>query len=407
MPLAAGTVIGEYRVQELLGSGGMGEVYAGAHQRTGRRAALKILHTEANSAEQTQRFLSEGRILSSLHHPNIAGFFECLDYSGRPCLVMEYVPGETLYDRMRRTGVLPGRDALKIMLAVADALIYVHNRNIIHRDLKASNIKLTPEGALKLLDFGIAKLKSSEGLTEAGHVIGTVDYMAPEQVRGEVLDARTDIWAAGILLYEMVTGARPFAARSAYDVYKAIVDTGYTPPSKVNSAVSPEVEQIIHRCLRKKPSERYQSTRELFDAIQSVLTGTQRLPYGSERSSDQGAGPGLKAPSLGLKPMHLGIAGGVVALIVVVVVLIRWPGTTIVGPEKGGTTIEIHTLNGVWHAYHDGRYLGPTPAKVSGLPGQDVQLRLTRDGCPDFQKTFRVPQLPRPYTENPPCGGRR
>jgi serine/threonine-protein kinase len=206
--------IGEYRIIDRLGEGGMGEVYRGVHNKIGRVAAVKILSTAVSNPEFIERFLNEARIQARLHHPNVAPLFDFLEFQGRPCIIMEFVEGQTLADLIRIRGALHQQEMVAIFRSIVEALDYVHSQGIIHRDIKSTNIKITPAGQVKLLDFGIAKSGNSPALTVTGGFVGTLQYISPEQFTGGNADARSDIWAAGVLLYEMSTGRLPFEANS-------------------------------------------------------------------------------------------------------------------------------------------------------------------------------------------------
>jgi serine/threonine protein kinase len=214
--------IGSYRVIELLGSGGMGEVYLVEESGTGVRRALKTLRSGPQDSELWRRFMNEGRVQRELRHPNIAAFHEMFLVEDRPCLVMEYVDGETLFSRTHRLGPLPLDQALAVITHLCAALSYLHERGVMHRDLKSANIKITPGGSVKLLDFGIAKLKCAPGMTTVGTVMGTPEYLAPEQIGRMAADARSEIWALGLLAYEMLTGRLPFQVADENGLYDAI-----------------------------------------------------------------------------------------------------------------------------------------------------------------------------------------
>ena len=193
--------IGEYRIESFLGAGGMGEVYRAVHGKIGRVAAVKVLTQATQSAGFRERFSNEARIQASLQHPNIATLYDFCEVAGQPCIIMEYVDGETIADRLAAHGPPSTLEAAYIFEKVVEAIDYIHRHGIIHRDIKSNNVKISSTGQVKLLDFGIAKGQTSPGLTEVGSVVGTLHYLAPELIRGGVADARGDIWALGVLLY--------------------------------------------------------------------------------------------------------------------------------------------------------------------------------------------------------------
>ncbi|MDQ3806047.1 MAG: serine/threonine protein kinase, partial [Acidobacteriota bacterium] len=242
--------IGEYRIESFLGAGGMGEVYRAVHQKIGRVAAVKVLTQATQSSGFRERFSNEARIQASLQHPNIATLYDFCEVCGQPCIIMEYVDGETIADRVAAHGPPSLAETAYVFEKVVEAIEYIHRHGIIHRDIKSNNIKISSAGQVKLLDFGIAKGQTSPGLTEVGSVVGTLHYLAPELIRGGVADARGDIWALGVLLYEMVTGRVPFHADTIGDLCDQIKRARYTPPAQLNPAVRPEVTKVIARCLR-------------------------------------------------------------------------------------------------------------------------------------------------------------
>jgi len=265
---APGSRIGPFRIERELGHGGAGIVYLARDTKLNREVAIKSLPPQfANDVKTRARFQREAKLLASLNHPNIATIHEELEGTeGQPYLVLEYVPGETLGQRLARGGIAL-HDALAIALEIAEALEAAHAKGVIHRDLKPDNIRITPEGKTKVLDFGIAKMVGAAApalatITEPGHIIGTPGYMSPEQARGEPADHRTDIWSFGCVLYEMLTGRCAFPGDTASEALASILKTDpdwqAMPPE-----ASPGVCRIIGRCLQKNPEQRYQSTSEL------------------------------------------------------------------------------------------------------------------------------------------------
>ena len=231
-PSLLGRQIGGYQVICLLGAGGMGEVYEARDSKLGRKVAIKILPASfANDAERLARFQREARMLAALNHPNIATIYGLEQSDSVHYLVMELVPGQTLAERIIK-GALPLDESLRIAGQIAQALEAAHEKGVIHRDLKPANIKVTPEGRAKVLDFGLAKAFTGDGapelsqaptLSEEGRILGTPSYMSPEQARGLPVDKRTDIWAFGCVLYEMLTGRTPFAGQTLSDILAAIL----------------------------------------------------------------------------------------------------------------------------------------------------------------------------------------
>ncbi|HXE91194.1 MAG TPA: protein kinase [Terriglobales bacterium] len=265
-----GQTLGHYRVLEQIGAGGMGVVYRAHDERLDRDVALKVLPASTLVDEAARkRFRQEALTLSKLNHPNIETVFDFDTQDGVDFLVMELIPGVTL-DQKLVSGALPEKDLLRLGQQLAEGLAAAHEQGIIHRDLKPGNLRVTPDGRLKILDFGLAKLLQpvthadvTQSVTETQSVTGTLPYMAPEQLRGETADARSDIWAAGAVLYEMATGRRPFDAKLSTALAGDIQHTPPPSPRQLKFELSPKLEDIILKCLEKEPDNRYQSAREL------------------------------------------------------------------------------------------------------------------------------------------------
>jgi serine/threonine protein kinase/Flp pilus assembly protein TadD len=279
--LRPGARLGPYEITAKLGEGGMGVVWSARDSNLGREVALKVLPEEfAADPERLARFESEARLLARLNHPNIAQIFG-LEVSGDTrALVMELVDGPTLAERIE-AGVLPLDDALSIARQIAEALAEAHEQGIVHRDLKPQNIKLARGGRVKVLDFGLAKRSAAAGLqigdvttvtdaTQAGTVLGTVGYMAPEQVRGEIVDTRADIFSFGCVLHEMVTGERAFARVSPIETLSAILHDVPASPSRIRRGLPPALDRIVAHCLEKEAARRFQSARDLAFALAAL-----------------------------------------------------------------------------------------------------------------------------------------
>ena len=253
-------IVGRYRLADFLGAGGMGEVYRATHLSTGQVVAIKILTTAEIEARWLARVYHEARVQQGLNHPNIVKLLELIDLQGRPCLVMEYIGGESLAERLERQGRLPAREALRLLQAIAWAVAYVHAQGIVHRDLKPANVRVTPDGQIKLLDFGISKSRHAEGLTQTGNVIGTPRYLSPEQILGDTVTTATDVWALGVLLHEMVTGQPPFAGGSEALLWARIDRVSYATPSSIltpppeDAALMRQIDRLVASCLTRDPS---------------------------------------------------------------------------------------------------------------------------------------------------------
>jgi serine/threonine protein kinase/tetratricopeptide (TPR) repeat protein len=268
----APTRIGRYRVLSLLGAGGMGEVFLAEDTDLGRRVALKLLPAEmAADSDRGRRFAQEARLASAVNHPNIAQIFEIGDADGVRFIAMEYVEGETLTARVRQGPMAPDA-VVDIALQAFDALDEAHARGVVHRDLKPANILLTPRGRVKILDFGLGTFSESGAPanisvtrvdTDPGLILGTVDYMSPEQALGRDVDHRSDIFSAGVVMYELLTGRLPFSASSVTQTLDRIVHGQPDSISRLNYAASAELERIVKKTLEKEPARRYQSARDV------------------------------------------------------------------------------------------------------------------------------------------------
>lgn len=270
---AAGRRIGPFRIVREIGRGGMGVVYLAEDTRLGRQVALKALPPYLGTGrEARRRFVTEARAVSALDHPNVATLHE-IDATddGQLYMVFAFYEGDTLDERIAR-GVLPPREAVEIAKDLAAGLAAAHERGIIHRDVKPSNVLLTRDGPVKLLDFGVAKVAGEE-LTGAPSPIGTVAYMSPEQAGGEPLDGRSDLWSLGVVVYEMITGARPFEGADPASTLHSILHDPPVPPRSLRDEVPESVERVIGRLLCKSPEDRYPSATALLDDLEAVLTG--------------------------------------------------------------------------------------------------------------------------------------
>ena len=285
MALTSGSKLGPYEIQSPLGAGGMGEVYRAKDTRLGRDVAVKILpESFARETDRLRRFEQEARAVAALNHPNILAIHDIGQHEGSPFLVSELLEGESLGATLDR-GALPQRKTIEYGVQIAQGLAAAHEKGIVHRDLKPENIFVTKDGRIKILDFGLAKLAQKAGAgsdevtlaserTAAGVVMGTASYMAPEQVRGEAADPRTDIFAFGALLYEMLSGVRAFRRDTPAETMTAVLKDDPPELSDPVRLVSPALERIVRRCLEKNPEQRFQSARDLSFAL-GALSGTE------------------------------------------------------------------------------------------------------------------------------------
>ncbi|MBZ5719876.1 MAG: protein kinase [Acidobacteriia bacterium] len=277
--LFVGMELGHYRIVEKIGAGGMGEVYRARDEHLARDVAIKVLPPGTLIDESARRhFHKEALILSQLNHPNVATIYDFDTQRGVDFLVMEYIPGITLSDKVA-AGPIPEKEVLRLGVQLTEGLAAAHEHGVVHRDLKPGNLRVTSDGRLKILDFGLAKLRrpvtdsaATESFSETQTMAGTLPYMAPEQLLGGEIDARTDIHAAGSVLYEMATGQRPFADVEGSQLIGAILRKPPLAPAALNPRVSPELERIIGKCLEKEPENRYQSAKELAIDLRRLLT---------------------------------------------------------------------------------------------------------------------------------------
>ena len=328
MALTAGTKLGPYEIQSPLGAGGMGEVYRARDTRLDRVVAVKVLASHLSSSpELKQRMEREARAISSLNHPHICQLYDIGSDNGTDFLVMEFLEGATLADKLRN-GALPLAEVFRIGIDIAEALAVAHRSGIVHRDLKPGNIMLTAGGA-KLMDFGLAKplgVQSASGsgaappsftavatlsgpsplspLTTAGSIVGTIQYMAPEQIEGKEADARSDIFAFGAVLYEMVAGKRPFSGKSQISMASSILESDPAPISGIKPNTPAAFEHVVATCLQKNPEERYQSAQDIKLELQWIA---------ADRSAPAVA---TATPAPAKKKERIGWAAALVAAIV-------------------------------------------------------------------------------------------
>src|SRR5512136_637984 len=279
-----GKTLAHYEITSQLGKGGMGEVYQAKDRKLGRDVAIKVLPEEfAKDADRVARFQREAKVLASLNHPNIAAIHGLEEYGGTNFLVLELVEGQTLADRIK-AGPIPVEESLKLALQIAEALEAAHEKGVIHRDLKPSNIKVTPDGKVKVLDFGLAKAFAGEqenlnlsnsptlsnAATQQGVILGTAAYMSPEQARGEAVDKKADIWAFGVVLFEMLTGRGMFEGRTVSDTLAAVL---MREPEwkRLRPNLHPRIRLLLERCLEKEAKNRYSGIGDARVDIQKVL----------------------------------------------------------------------------------------------------------------------------------------
>jgi serine/threonine protein kinase/Tol biopolymer transport system component len=324
MVLASGTELGQYEILSPLGAGAMGEVYRARDSRLNRDVAIKVLSDLLSSdAESLHRFEQEARAAAALNHPNILAVYQMGTYEGAPYLVSELLEGKTLQDSLRN-GPLPLRKTIDYGVQIANGLAAAHERGIVHRDLKPGNLIITKDGRVKILDFGLAKLRhpkedavNAPTITLPGVVWGTAGYMSPEQVRGQATDHRSDIFAFGAILYEMVMGKRTFHKETSADTMAAILNEEPSPISELAPNTPMALQRVVYRCLEKKPERRFQSASDLAFALEALSDATlSSSAAGYEKKSE--------VPSR----LRLAEAGAALAILLTVAVLAYFLGRT-------------------------------------------------------------------------------
>ncbi|MET0832469.1 MAG: Stk1 family PASTA domain-containing Ser/Thr kinase [Actinomycetota bacterium] len=267
-------LLDRYEVGRLLGAGGMAEVFEGRDRLLARRVAIKVLQAQfARDPSFLIRFKREAQAAASLSHPNIVGVYDTGTEDGTHFIVMEYVEGRTLKDVIRAEGPLYPERAAEVCADVCSALIAAHARGLIHRDIKPGNVMLTPEGKVKVMDFGIARATTSETITQTAAVVGTAQYISPEQAQGQTVDYRSDLYSVGCCLYEMLTGTVPFTGATPVAIAYRHVREDPTPPRMLNPDVPAPLEAITLKAMSKLPDNRYQTAAEMHDDLERFRNG--------------------------------------------------------------------------------------------------------------------------------------
>ncbi|CAN5327817.1 hypothetical protein BH23GEM2_BH23GEM2_20540 [soil metagenome] len=306
-----GRTVSHFRVTDYLAAGGMGAVYSAEDLQLGRTVALKfpLPHQHMDRAVK-ERFVNEARSAAALDHPNLCTIHEIGESEHGVFLAMPLYPGETLKDRLAREGALPTGEALAIVMQVTTGLASAHAAGIVHRDLKPGNVMLLPDGTAKVLDFGLAKVRDIS-LTKSQMTLGTIGYIAPEQIRREQVDSRTDLWAIGVMLHEMLTGAPPFRGDHEMSILHAVLHEEPVRPSKVNEELSPAFDDLIGGLLQKRPADRYPSADALLADLSALESGrplTLPVPFWSRTAGRRRARKAL-LPAVVLAPVAIGLAG--------------------------------------------------------------------------------------------------
>jgi serine/threonine protein kinase len=315
---------------------------------------------------------------------------------------MEFVDGDTLASLLSRRGALSSSEAFRIACATTEVVAHFHKNGVLHRDIKSSNIKINSAGAIKILDFGIARFQHTKNLTSTGMVIGTPGILAPEQIRGKTVTPATDVWQLGILMYEMLTGKLPFGADNPSALYAQILNADFTPVSRLQSTLPASFEKVINRCLQKDPAKRFPSGVELLAALQ-----------GAEKGKEVSAPALLPTPVRRIPFLRLGvILGGVVVFVALVIGILNGyhpsaqTGTTSAcfeeppageTPNEEGMAVQVDTFEGTAQVFCGEQLVGVTPLKLHAKVGDKIHLVLRREGFKDLEKRFDVTER-RVYT---------
>lgn len=371
------TEIAGYRLTQRLGSGGMGDVYKAYNAALNRTAAVKILHQK----EMGERFKNEAYIQSSVNHPNIARLYEYLVTGETACIIMEFIEGDPLDVYLHRKGKLGNEETENIVKQIAAALAHLHSKEILHRDIKPQNFKVQPNGTITMLDFGIAKNKYTPKLTQQGYMVGTTEYMAPEQFRQQV-EKKSDLWSLGVMVYELVTAHMPFSADNTFAMRVKIEKADYTKPRILMPGLSPKLNTIIEKCLQVNPANRFSASD-----VEKLLGNKQDAP----------AGKPLAAPALPKVNSKLLLAIAGVLLLVMAVIFI--PGSAAkkdsseekpVSEENTETpaspstelqklTIDVPNASNAYIVFPDGT-TEKLPYDIKGREGENFQFTLQAEG---------------------------
>lgn len=400
------TTVKGYHLVDFLGAGGMGEVYRAVRVSDGHIVAIKVLATPSPSF--VARFRNEAALHAQLRHPHIVALYDVLEIEGQPALVMEYVEGPTLEECLHHNGPFPADKALTIFRAVVDAVDAIHRRGIVHRDIKTANVKITSGGQVKVLDFGIAKRPNEPGLTMTGAVVGTPQCLAPEQVRGHPVSAATDIWALGVLLYEMVTGDPPFEADDPIALYRKIDRADFLPPSVVAPTVSAPIDAMVGRCLRRNPAHRYASAAALRDALARAPAAPAVPPPGpprwikqlrhfghrlrrsadASRSFSTSAFLGAIRHRVQARPLFAAGLLGLTLLLYLTISLSTGSGSN---HDTALHEVMIRVTGSPAVVYVEGHRRGTTPYRLEAPIGAPIELELRRDGFQPKTLHFTMP----------------
>ena len=399
--------VGDFQIRDFVGAGGMGAVFRAVHVRSGGQVAVKFLGADAaRNPKNRERFAHEARVQASLKHPKLAAFHEWHEINGVPCIVMEWIDGVTLSQRVRQSGALPVEEATAIFGQIVEAIEWMHERGVIHRDIKSGNVVINGRGEVKLLDFGIAKTDNAPRLTATGAFVGTLQYLSPEQIRGAKADERCDIWALGVLFYEMLSGRVPFDAPTLSELMEQVARARYPSLRALRPDTPRRAEVIVRRCLQKSPAARYQNAAQL--------------------RADIGLLQKNRAPARATAPANFKIWAGAGGGVLLVLALLGWQqmgatpsnpsptpqptlGSTVVAPAateqpavakptaapasaEADHTVTIDVLGGASETqiWRDGVLIGQPPLPIRTRLGETLNLELRRQGYRTRRESFTI-----------------
>lgn len=444
--LQIGENLGDYRIVGFLGAGGMGSVYHAVHSKIDRPVAIKVLSDVVENPSFRERFFNEARLQSRLHHPNIATLYDFQEAGNLVYIVMEFIDGETL-DGLIKQRYFAVEEALKTFETICEAISFVHGNNIVHRDIKPQNIKMSSTGTIKMLDFGIAKGAVNQGLTRVGGVVGTPNYLSPEQLRGQEASPHSDIWSLGILFYEMLTGAEPFKGRTLGELHMQITQAQFEDPEKLNPAIPAEVANIVRKCLTVDIAQRYQTVPDLIADVRKAQERYRPRPQhdrgmgflgifnktgNSSENSLSENGPVSAGQQSIARPSGVNvaaIAAGAVLLFMLVAVgiwatmgptpsnanVVNIPANV---PDRNGTPqptfartqptkseiavqsgqptengsqrVMVDSTEGTAEVFRNGEFVGMTPYEIEGKENETVPLTLKRRGYEDLDVRVEI-----------------
>ena len=417
--------VGEFLIRDFVGAGGMGTVFGAVHRRSGQQVAIKCLSAEAaRNAKSRERFAHEARVQASLKHPKLAAFYEWHEVNGVPCIVMELVDGITLSQRIRGGGALDVDEAAAIFGQIVEAIGWMHERGVVHRDIKSGNIKINARGEVKLLDFGIAKTDDAPKLTATGAFVGTLQYLSPEQTKGAKADERCDIWALGVLFYEMLGGRVPFDAPTLGELLEKVARAQYAPLRQLRPETPRRAEAIVRRCLQKSPAARYQNAAQLAADVARLSHGAAAkstiVPTDSKIWAGAGAGvlaviallswSQTRAPQSNVTPTPTAaltldsnaLALGILEQPTIAPRPTQNPVAPFVADDAEGHTLTIDVFGGASQTeiWRDGVMIGKPPLPIWANIGETLDLELRREGYRTRRESITVSASSRNYSFN-------